>query len=228
MYGTKMVKRLVGAKGILFDLDNTLYPREKGVFERINERINEYVRSMTGRRGAEVDSLRRDYLKRFGTTLGGLLHHDSVDPDHYLEFVHDVPVEEMLEPDPVLTSLIDSIEIPMVIFTNGTIRHALRVLDAMEITSFFEGICDLASTQYLGKPHRKAFEIAAGLLDCNLERTIFIDDLAVNVEAGNTFGALAIHINGHGGGVGDIQVRSVTDLAPVFSPMPWYGKGRDS
>lgn len=226
MSGT--TQKLQAAKGILFDLDNTLYPREKGVFDRINERINEYVRLMTGHRGVEVDSLRRDYLKRFGTTLGGLLHYNSVDPDHYLEFVHDVPVEEMLEPDPALTSLIDSIDLPMVIFTNGTVRHALRVLDTMGIASFFNGICDLASTQYLGKPHRKAFDTAAGLLACTVERTIFIDDLAVNVEAGNSFGAVAIHINGHGGGVGDIQVKSVTDLASVFSPMPWYRKGRDS
>jgi FMN phosphatase YigB (HAD superfamily) len=40
-------RRLASAKGILFDLDNTLYPSEKGVFDRINERINDYVREFT-------------------------------------------------------------------------------------------------------------------------------------------------------------------------------------
>jgi len=223
MFDSNTFQRLTDAKGILFDLDNTLYPREKGVFSRINKKINDYVQLITGREGEEIDILRRDYLVRYGTTLGGLMRHEAVDVDEYLDFVHDVPVEDLLEPDIVLTGFLDSIDLPMVIFTNGTRRHAERVMDAMGISSFFDGICDLVATTYLGKPNREAFEAASGLLGCALEETIFIDDLPVNVEAGSAFGTLSIHVNGHGDGVGDIQVCSVLDLVPVFSPMPWYG-----
>lgn len=222
------VKRLSSAKGILFDLDNTLYPRELGVFALINEKINDYVRLATGSGSCEIDHLREEYLDLYGTTLGGLVHHHSVDPDEYLDFVHDVPVEELLEPDPSLTGFLRAIELPMVIFTNGTTSHAVRVLDAMGITPFFSGICDLVATRYLGKPHREAFETAAGFLDCPLRHTIFIDDLAVNVMAGGAAGAMSIHVNGGDSGVGDLQVGCVKELEPVFSQMPWYWKGRDS
>lgn len=215
-------ERLSGAHGILFDLDNTLYSSEKGVFALINQKINEYVRFTTGCDNQEVDLLRRDYLERYGTTLGGLIHHYLIDPEDYLDFVHDVPLEELLSPDPSLADLLRSIKLPMVIFTNGTSSHAVRVLEAMEISSFFCGICDLASTKYLGKPHPEAFETAADLLDCSLHRTIFVDDLAVNVNAGSAVGAVSIHVNGSGGAEGDVQVRSVKDLDSVFSPMPWY------
>lgn len=219
-----MNDRLKNAKGILFDLDNTLYSRELGVFDLINERINEYVRLNTGHRGDEVDAVRRDYKRRYGTTLGGLMRHESVDPDEYLQFVHDVPVEEMLRPDPALISFLGSIGLPMVIFTNGSHRHASRVLDVLGISPFFNGVCDLAATDYVGKPHRAAFETATRLLDCALDRTIFVDDLPVNVEAGSRYCTFSVHVGTGEDGVGHLHVDSVPDLEPVFAPMPWWRK----
>lgn len=220
-----MHDKLKNAKGILFDLDNTLYPREMGVFERINERINEYVSLNTGHRDDDVDTLRRDYKKRYGTTLGGLMRHESVNPDEYLSFVHDVPVEELLSPDPGLISFIGSIGLPMIIFTNGTSRHAMRVMDALGIGPCFEGICDLAATGYLGKPHFEAFRAASEFLGMALEETILIDDLPVNVEAGAKYCCASIHVGPGEDGVGDLHVDSVIDLVPVFSQMPWYRGG---
>jgi putative hydrolase of the HAD superfamily len=220
------MERLAAAKGILFDLDNTLYPSEKGVFDCINERINDYVREFTRCEGEEVDALRRDYKKRYGTTLGGLIRHHSVDPDQYLAYVHDVPVDRILDPDASLTALLSSISLPMAIFTNGSSRHARRVLDALRVAPFFEGICDLADTDYLGKPHREAFDRAAGLLGVGLDETIFVDDLAVNVQAGSEYCSFAIHVGSGEDGVGDLHVDSVLDLEPVFSAMPWWGEGK--
>jgi len=224
---SKTEKRLSGARGILFDLDNTLYPREKGVFARINERINDFVRECTQCEGQKVDALRRDYKERYGTTLGGLMRHHSVDPDVYLEYVHDVPVEEILAPDGDLTDFLSSIDLPMLIFTNGSRRHARRVMDTLGTAPFFRGICDLADTNYLGKPHREAFERAANLLGICLEETIFVDDLAVNVRAGSEFCSFAVHVGPGEDGVGDLHVESVLDLEPYFGAMPWYGKYRD-
>jgi putative hydrolase of the HAD superfamily len=219
-------QRLSTAKGILFDLDNTLYPREKGVFNHINEKITEYVRWATGREGTEADALRKDYKERYGTTLGGLMRHDSVNIGDYLDFVHDVPVEELLEPDPALAGLLGSIELPMVIFTNGTHVHAGRVLDALRVAPCFEGICDLADTDYIGKPYREAFDCAAGLLGIGLDEAIFVDDLSVNVEAGSEYCAFTIHVGPGEDGVGDLHVENVLDLGPVFAGMPWYrGQG---
>ena len=214
--------KLAAAKGILFDLDNTLYPGEKGVFQCINERINDFVREFTECEGEKVDAMRRDYKDRYGTTLGGLMRHHSVDPDQYLEYVHDVPVDQILNPDAALAAFLSSISLPMAIFTNGSSQHARRVLDALGVAPFFEGICDLADTDYIGKPHKEAFEAASDLLDCSLTETIFVDDLLVNVKAGSKFCSFAIHVGPGEDGVGDLHVENVLDLVPVFSQMPWY------
>jgi len=226
MSDTPTNAKLTKAEGILFDLDNTLYPREKGVFERINERINDFVREFTACEGGEVDVLRRRYKERYGTTLGGLMRHNAVDPDRYLEYVHDIPVEEILAPDEALTEFLGSIDLPMLVFTNGSRSHARRVLDSLGAASCFEGICDLTDSDYLGKPHRRAFERAAGLLGIGLEKAIFVDDLAVNVRAGKELCSFSVHVGPGEDGVGDLHVDKVSDLAAFFAAMPWF-KGRD-
>lgn len=221
---THINSRLRDSKGILFDLDNTLYPKERGVFEMIRERINVFVADLTGFEQEEIVNLRREYVEHYGTTLGGLIKQERVDPEGFLEFVHDVPVEEMLDPDPDLFSFLDSIDLPKLIFTNASLRHAERVLNALGIENLFEGICDLAKTGYLGKPHKSAFDVAAGMLSRPLNETIFCDDVPEYVRAGYRFGALTVHIGAGDSKAGHIQSRKVTELVGKFVEMPWYSK----
>jgi len=214
--------RLRKTRGILFDLDNTLYPKEMGVFDLIRERISQYVARLTGLGGEEVMALRRAYISRYGTTLGGLMDCHKVDPEGFLDFVHDIPVEEMLGPDPELSAFLQSIDLPMVIFTNASRKHAERVLKTIGIGGFFRGICDLEDTGYLGKPHREAYEKAAGFLSLPLDRTLFFDDVPLNIEAGRRFGALTVFVGPSQNGLGDLHAGRVTDLKGPFSAMPWY------
>lgn len=220
--------RLRKTRGILFDLDNTLYPREMGVFDLIRERISQYVARLTGLGGEEVMALRREYISRYGTTLGGLMNRHKVDPEGFLEFVHDFPVEEMLRPDPELSAFLQSIDLPMVIFTNASRKHAERVLKTIGIEGFFRGICDLEDTGYLGKPHREAYEKAAGFLSLPLDRTLFFDDVPLNIEAGRRFGALTVFVGPSQNGLGDLHAGRVTDLQGPFRAMPWYRAIKDN
>ncbi|UCG39572.1 MAG: pyrimidine 5'-nucleotidase [bacterium] len=228
MTQTTIRERLDSSRGMLFDLDNTLYPREKGVFDRVNERINQFVAGVAACGPDEVRTLRRDFIRRYGTTLGGLMRHHGVDPDEYLAYVHQVPVEEMLGPDPALRTFLESIRLPKVIFTNASAGHAERVLRALDADSLFDGVCDLASTGYLGKPHLEAFRAAAALLSCPLERLIFLDDVPENIEAGARFGALTVHVGDGSDGPGHLKVRQVVDLGRSLGGVPWYGSKKGS
>jgi len=222
MTPSELQARLTRSRGILFDLDNTLYPRERGVFDRIRERISEFVADLTGLGPTEVLSLRREYMARYGTTLGGLMAREKVDPEEFMEFVHDIPVEEMLSPDPELGSFLGSIELPMAVLTNASLRHAERVLEILGIERFFQGICDLEKTGFLGKPHREAYDVAAGMLSLSLSETVFLDDVPEYVAAGSRFGALTIYVGPPGNGTGHFHVNQVTDLAGDFREMPWF------
>src|SRR5215831_19687076 len=85
----------------VFDLDNTLYPPDSGIWPRINERITLFLIELFGIDGLSARALHQHYYSRHGTTLSGLIT-DNVDiGGPYLEFVHDID-RSALEPDPVL------------------------------------------------------------------------------------------------------------------------------
>src|SRR5512143_3915214 len=88
----------------LFDLDNTLYPADSGLWEAIAARINLYITERMRLSPAEVTAIRRRYLTAFGTTLNGLRLEYAIDPLDYLNFVHDLPLASYLRPRPALAA----------------------------------------------------------------------------------------------------------------------------
>ncbi|HXF85824.1 MAG TPA: hypothetical protein VNK49_10600 [Anaerolineales bacterium] len=91
---------------IFFDLDDTLYPASTGLWEALKERMSLYMRERVGIPENEVPILREQYFKMYGTTLRGLQIRHGVDAEDYLAFVHDVPVEDYLKPDPIQRQII--------------------------------------------------------------------------------------------------------------------------
>lgn len=137
---------------MIFDLDNTLYPRETGFFRLIDQRINDYMRMKLGVDHNLVEDIRLKYLDEYGTTLGGLVVHHEVDPDEYLSFVHDVDLEGFLSANPELSRLLERIVVKKVIFTNGSSDHARRVLKFLGVDHYFSRIFDIRFMNYLAKP----------------------------------------------------------------------------
>ena len=86
-------------KTILLDVDDTLYPKGTGPFAQVNHRIDRYVMALCNIGQDAAHSLRKTYIKEYGSTLQGLMRDYGIDPGHYLKDVHDVPVEELLHRD---------------------------------------------------------------------------------------------------------------------------------
>ena len=94
----------------------------------------------------------RSYYADYGVTLQGLMRHYGVDPEDYLEYVHDVDVTSRLEPDAVLRTALQSLPQRRLVFTNGSRGHAQRVLSSLGIADVFEDIFDIRVASYLPKP----------------------------------------------------------------------------
>ena len=81
---------------LFFDLDNTLYPADSGIWETIGVRINEFVLETTDIGEDKVTEF-RDYCREtYGTTLKGLKKIYKVDDQQYLAYVHDINLSEYL------------------------------------------------------------------------------------------------------------------------------------
>jgi putative hydrolase of the HAD superfamily len=83
----------------VFDLDQTLYPPEAGLFAQMGPRIADFVMRTLGVDAAEAGRLRDAYWASHGTTLHGLMTLHGVDPAPYLAEVHDIDLSGLV-PDP--------------------------------------------------------------------------------------------------------------------------------
>ncbi|MFN4204688.1 MAG: pyrimidine 5'-nucleotidase, partial [Tabrizicola sp.] len=74
----------------IFDLDNTLYPAHLSLWEQIDARIKGYVSKLLNISDDEAFRLQKDYYRRYGTSMRGLMIEHGMSPDDFLAYVHDV------------------------------------------------------------------------------------------------------------------------------------------
>jgi putative hydrolase of the HAD superfamily len=173
---------------LLFDLDNTLYPAERELFSLIDVRINRFMIEVVGIPEVEVDQLRRDYWQRYGASLQGLIRHYGIDPEAYLDFVHEVDVASRIEADPELRRVLQQLPQRKVVFTNGSRGHALRVLDSLEITDLFEEIFDIRVARYLPKPFAAPYEAVLEAIGVPARGCIMVEDSLANLRTAKELG----------------------------------------
>ncbi len=173
---------------ILFDLDNTLYPPERELFSLIDVRINRYMQEVAGIPAAAVDGLRRRYWAEYGVTLGGLIRHHGVDPEDYLEYVHDVEVEMRISPDAGLRTALQTLSQRKVVFTNGSRGHAERVLAALGVADQFEAIFDVRIAAYRPKPFPEPYHKVIARLGLPAARCVMVEDSLENLRTAKELG----------------------------------------
>ena len=123
----------------VFDLDNTLYPPEMALFSQIERRMTDWVMAAIGVERDQADRLRRDYWARYGTTLAGLMAEHDVDPAPYLSHVHDIDLDHVVA-DPDLTAALTALPGRKIVYTNGSSRYGLRVLEARGLGAVFDAV----------------------------------------------------------------------------------------
>jgi putative hydrolase of the HAD superfamily len=162
---------------LLFDLDETLYPSSSGIVKEISRRMTRYVSRYLNLDEDSAARIRRDLSRKHGTTLTGLMsEHNFNDPESYLEFAHPTDVERYLHKDPELVAVLDSIPLPKSILTNAPAEHARRILEYLEIESFFEKIFDIRISGFRGKPDRAVYLRVLAELNRDAPEVLFIDN----------------------------------------------------
>ena len=72
----------------IFDLDNTLYSADSGIFQQVHDLMGKFVSSHLKIDIEEAKKIQKTYYKQHGTTLKGMMDNHGVDPDHFLAEVH--------------------------------------------------------------------------------------------------------------------------------------------
>ncbi len=179
---------------LLFDLDDTLYPQDSGVWDRVGVRINQYLVDRMHIPAEEVSALRSRLFIQYGTTLRGLQVEDQVNMKEYLDFVHDVPLEDILSPDPELDQILSTLPLRKVVFTNAYTPYAQQVLALLGINHHFEQIIDIYTLYPYCKPEAQAFHKALEAVGEEAEHCLLIDDNPKNLAMAQSLGMKTVSI----------------------------------
>jgi putative hydrolase of the HAD superfamily len=224
----------------IFDLDNTLYPPAVPLWRIVDARIERYVQEHLGTDPGTAHRLRKGFLAEFGTTLRGLMHHHDVRPDHYLEYVHDVPVPEIVPQRPELREMLAGLPGRRVVFTNGSEGYARRVLDALGVSEMMDGIYGIEFMEYVAKPSPYPYAKLLRATGARAEDSLFCEDSRVNLLPAGELGMFTVWVGGNGKepkaspGKGDAArdsfrphavVDDVCDLPRVLHRFPPLARG---
>ncbi len=204
---------------ILFDLDETLYSPDCGLWQVLRDRMGDYMSTRLSIPDQQIAELRRTYFEKYGTTLRGLEKDFQVQAEDYLNYVHDVKIEEFIKPDPILRTILESLPQRKVIFTNANKRHSKRVLNALQVEEYFTTIFDVMKMTPFCKPYPEAYQMAmSNLGDTNPSHYLLVDDAWRNVETAQQIGMKAILVNPREKPMDHvIRIDSIHELPSVWS-----------
>ncbi len=164
----------------VFDLDNTLYPPDSGIWPLIDERITLFLIDLFGLDGQSARALHRYYYQHHGTTLRGLVEEDIDEAERFLEFVHDID-RSVLKPNPVLAREVARLPGRKLIFTNGSRNHAILTARQLGLDGLFEDAFDIMAAGLTPKPAVAAYDAFFARHKVDPQSAAMFEDVAKNL-----------------------------------------------
>ena len=175
----------------VFDLDNTLYPHHLNLWQQVDDRIRAFIADYLKVEPDEAFRIQKDYYKRYGTTMRGLMSEQGLDPDIYLDFVHRID-HSPLEPNAALGDALAKLPGRKLILTNGTRQHAEAVMARLAIREHFEDVFDIVAAELEPKPSVTTYERFLARHAVEAPRAAMFEDLARNLAAPHALGMTTV------------------------------------
>ncbi len=177
----------------VFDLDNTLYPAQHDLWGQIDARMRDYISGLLNITLEQAFVTQKDYYRRYGTSLRGLMIEHGIDAHAFLDHVHDVDLTT-LEPSPRLAAAIEGLPGTKLVYTNGSERHAMNVLEKLGIGGHFAAVHDIVAAEFHPKPTQEAYERFLRAHGVEAPRAAMFEDLARNLEVPHRLGMTTVMV----------------------------------
>ena len=178
----------------IFDLDNTLYSADSGIFQQVHQLMGEFIKNYLKVDLKEAKKIQSKYYKEHGTTLKGLMDNYGVDPDHFLAEVHKLDYS-IVSSNEKLNIQLKKLIGRKIIYTNANLQHTLDVLERIGLTNFFDEIFDIKMANYIPKPEIKPYQQIIEKYDLNPNSSAMFDDIAKNLVPAKKVGFTSVWIN---------------------------------
>ena len=181
------MKELTEIKFWIFDLDNTLYSGQTKVFSEVDKKMSSFISEKFNVDLVEAKKIQKEYFYEYGTTLSGLMKKQNVNPDEFLEFVHDIDIS-WLPKDTFLREELIKIQEKKYIFSNGSHAHIENVTKQLGISDLFDGAFDITDANFIPKPHLDPYIKLIEKFKLDPKQSILIEDIAHNLEQAKKLG----------------------------------------
>jgi putative hydrolase of the HAD superfamily len=175
----------------VFDLDNTLYPHHVNLWQQVDKRIRDYIADFLKISHEEAYRKQKDYYKRYGTSMRGMMTEHGMEPDDFLDYVHKID-HSPLEPNPALGAAIERLPGRKLILTNGTRSHADAVMRRLDIHTHFEDVFDIVAANLEPKPLRQTYDKFLTLHGVDPAKAAMFEDLSRNLEVPHALGMTTV------------------------------------
>ena len=175
----------------VFDLDNTLYPHHVNLWQQVDTRIREFVSNWLKVDATEAQRIQKDYYRRYGTTMRGMMTEHGVHADDYLAYVHRID-HSPLQPNPAMGAAIAQLPGRKLILTNGSTDHAGKVLERLGIGDHFEAVFDIIAAELEPKPAPQTYQKFLDLHAVDARTAAMFEDLARNLVVPHRLGMTTV------------------------------------
>jgi len=197
----------------VFDLDNTLYPHHVNLWQQVDARIGEFVGQHLNVSPQEARRIQKDYYRRYGTTMRGMMTEHGISADDFLAYVHQID-HSPLEPNPAMGAAIATLPGRKLILTNGSTDHADAVLARLGIGAHFEAIFDIIAAGLEPKPAPQTYQKFLRIHGVDPATSAMFEDLARNLAVPHELGMTTVLV--------------VPDAAKEVIREDWELEGRDA
>ena len=177
----------------IFDLDNTLYSGDTKVFDQVDKKMSKYISDKLNVSIEEAKKIQKNYFHEYNTTLNGMIKNHKIDPDEFLEFVHDIDID-FLQKDPGLAKEIEKLEGKKIIFTNGSRKHAINITKRIGIDQYFDDIFDIVNANFIPKPAIEPYKKLVEKHKIDPKLCVLVEDIARNLKPAYEMGMKTIWI----------------------------------
>jgi putative hydrolase of the HAD superfamily len=175
----------------VFDLDNTLYPPSLNLWQQIDGRMRDFIARFLSITHEDAFRLQKEYYRRYGTSLRGLMMEHGLEPDEFLEYVHDID-HSALVPDPALGAALRRLAGRKLILTNGSRGHARAVLAALGLDDVFHDVHDIVAAKFAPKPTAEAYDLFLQTHGVDPRAAAMFEDLARNLQVPHLLGMTTV------------------------------------
>tara|TARA_X000000950_G_C13710372_1_gene575918 strand:+ start:257 stop:898 length:642 start_codon:yes stop_codon:yes gene_type:complete len=178
---------------LLIDLDNTVYPDNSNIFKQIDLKMKSFISKNLKVSLDEAYTIQKKYFINNGTTLRGLMLYHNIQPELFLNYVHDIDISN-IKKNNLLSNQLKNYKGKKIIFTNGSYNHANNILKKIGLNENIDHIYDIIEANYVPKPEISTYQKVIEKYSLNPLTTVMIDDLPNNLKTAKVLGMKTVLI----------------------------------